>query len=809
MLVDEPEEDEAEAETEAEGNVEGDQVSFTPESVKLLKAINKEIAAGNEGDVGDKSSSSSSDEEIDETERARRIKAEIEKEKQLKRKRKEDTDDELYNPSPEHVIESQTPPSSGGRKKQSARKKVATPRAKGLKILLKKKPVQKPKGISLEEIGDFDFANNEQVKKLEKKVEEVLVENKRLVDREKKLEKRVKSVEDENSSLLKKTEADRTEIDILKVKVAELEEEKACRDEQNKYFELKNKELEVAKAMKEHEIYMMNKVLENMLGKSIEQRFEEIKVEEVRAKRQAEIDAQMKNKGKGVEEDEEEEDGDGEKTDDPDDVTSASSHSDDDDDDDDDDGQGGTGIKVTKASNEQNVDDFLHDDANEDHESVEGEGEQVDDQSVDKREKLILRLEPEVEEGEFRHVYTMNDIKEMTRINDPDFKFDFEEELNAFDINQQPDYEYKYVEEADVYDRVEVEDCTDEESVTEDTSNFPTLVEFFSQENADELRRKVAECLKDKNFDGTTKDAQKEERKKWFRKSNERKFKRPLKFYKRDRDVSLGDIISWGFLPQVNVYAIRREFRVQYFEYIQDIMSLPSWDVEELSKVRTLDYPVRKHDVPIWGLMKFEACRGFKHWKPHYLKKVRRVNPETGNEETILHVKKPRVIKNIPVPKMEQDFHKGFLYWVYSCLSTQVVIIYRAENEIRNIFVYDPLWLVNYSAKDIECLFVNKIGFKAEDKEQAMQFQRVVSISFQKGINADNKWNSKWREIEKEEALKAEKRRKAREDKDNMLRHTFNQRMAAEEKKRVDENEKLRKLLMKKPKPREEKFKSL
>ncbi|MFS7965773.1 hypothetical protein Hanom_Chr09g00766131 [Helianthus anomalus] len=812
MLVDEP--DEAEAETEAEVNVEGDQVSLTPESAKLLKnAINKELAAGNEeGDDGDKISSSSSDEEIDETERAKRIQAEIEKEKQLKRKRREEKDDD---------------------EKQSARKKVATPRAKGLKILLKKKPVQKPskpptpppelqhqlspihsplhqtpprqpspiqsplhlspphlspphihvatppheqqpvvtsqqifqtppstqppvqitpgssgykrfptvlEGLTLEEIGDFGFANDEQVKGLEKKMEEVLVENKKLLDREKKLEKRVKSVEAENTSLLKKIEADQTEIDILKVKVAELEEEKARRDEQNKYFELKNKELEAAKAMKEHEIYMMNKVLENMLGKSVEQRFEEIEGEEVRAKRQAGIDAEMKFKGKGVEssevtersivpytilespiqnprpisaisgifeevvllddvineeedieedddeeDDDKEDDDDDDKVDDADDVFSESSHSDNDDDDND---QGGTG-------------------------DVSGEGESVEDQNVDMREKLILRLELEVEEGEFRHVYTMKDIVEITRIADPDFKFDFEEELNAFDVNQQPDYEYKYVEEADVYDRVEVEDCTDEES------------------NADELRRKVAKCLKDKNFDGTTKDPQKEEHKKWFRKSNERKFKRPLKFYKRDRDVSLGDIISWGFIPQVNAYAIRREFGVQYFECIQDIMSLP------------------------WN------C------------------------------------------------HTSFIYWVYSCLTTEAVIIYRVENEVRYIHVYDPLWLVNYSAKDIECLFVNKTGFKVEDKDQAMQFQKVVSICFQKGINADNKLNSKWREIEKEEAREVEKRRKAREDKDNMLMHTVNQRMAGEEKKKVDENEKLRKLLMKKPKPREEKFKSL
>ncbi|MFS7970900.1 hypothetical protein Hanom_Chr09g00826331 [Helianthus anomalus] len=65
-------------------------------------------------------------------------------------------------------------------------------------------------------------------------------------------------------------------------------------------------------------------------------------------------------------------------------------------------------------------------------------------------------------------------------------------------------------------------------------------------------------------------------------------------------------------------------------------------------------------------------------------------------------------------------------------------------------FVYDPLWPVNCSAKDIECLFVNKIWFKAEDRDQVMQFQKVVSICFQKGINADNKWNSKWWKIEKE-----------------------------------------------------------
>ncbi|MFS8035281.1 hypothetical protein Hanom_Chr17g01591241 [Helianthus anomalus] len=103
----------------------------------------------------------------------------------------------------------------------------------------------------------------------------------------------VKRLEFDNNALQKKIDTDKSEIDILKVRVAELEEEKARRDEQNKYFKLKNKELEVAKALKEHEFYMLNKVVENMLGTSIEQKFEEIQVEELRAKHQAQIDEQM------------------------------------------------------------------------------------------------------------------------------------------------------------------------------------------------------------------------------------------------------------------------------------------------------------------------------------------------------------------------------------------------------------------------------------------------------------------------------------------------------------------------------------
>ncbi|MFS8034360.1 hypothetical protein Hanom_Chr17g01580241 [Helianthus anomalus] len=194
-------------------------------------------------------------------------------------------------------------------------------------------------------------------------------------------------------------------------------------------------------------------------------------------------------------------------------------------------------------------------------------------------------------------------------------------------------------------------------------------------------------------------------------------------------------------------------------------MSLPWWDVEELSKVRTLSYPVRVHDMPTWGLMKFEAFRDFKHWKPHYPKKVKRMDPIIGIEETILKIKKPRVLKNIPLPKMEQNFHEGFLCWVYSCMTTEAVIVYRVGDEIRNIHLTTEG-------------FLSVIGYKAEDRDQALQFQKVAKICFQKSINSENMWLPRWREIEKEEALKAKKRKEEREEKDRIARAACLQKLA-------------------------------
>ncbi|XP_035832056.1 uncharacterized protein LOC110870582 [Helianthus annuus] len=555
--------------------------------------------------------------ETDAKERERRMREEVEQDKLIRKRKREEKEDALYEPSPEHVSVSQSSPKD----------------LFGTPPLTQAQPGSSSRGLPIPQDNlldvDFDFANNSQVLKLEKRIDDVIAENKKLAaeckkiaEREKSLAGKVQRLEGENKVLTLKIEVDQTEIDVLKVRVSELEEEKNRRESENEYYKLKYKELMAAKALHEHKFYMLNRVVESMLETSVEQKYEELKLEDLRAERKAELERQMKDKGKGV---------------------------------------GGSSVMSIVPS------------------------------------MVIDNPEP---------------------------------------ISAVPD--------ADIYDRVEVEEGSDNEEAPEDTSKLPTLMEFFAAENRDELRQKVTEAMNDNVFECLRKEAEQKnqsnadkedqskveeiDRSKWFKDSHERKFKRPLKFFQRDRNVSLGDIISWGFLPQVNAYAIRREYGVQYFARLYDIMSLPWWDVDELAKVRVLEYKVRQNDTAMWGYIKYKQLKSFRKWKPHRPRRVQRIDPETGAVEVILNVKPPRTMKTIPMPEMEQDFYKGFIDWVYSCRTTEAIITYRAGGELRDIHVYDPMWLVNCSAKDIECLFIHKIRYSPADKEQALQFQRVVSL---------------------------------------------------------------------------------
>ncbi|XP_022040789.1 glutamic acid-rich protein-like [Helianthus annuus] len=517
-LVDEPDEDipaanvEKEQEVAEAENIEINAELFTTDTDFVENVVQIDDIEGDDVDKDTTSSSSSSDDDVvDEVERERRMREEAEKEKLIKKRKRQEQEEVPYVPSPEHVTESQSTPKvrrkTGGRKKTTPKIRISK---KPQKVVQKKQPEvehQKPptpphifgtppltqvqpgsssKGLPTPQDNlldvDFDFANNSQVLKLEKKIENVIAENKRLAAENKKLEKKV--------------ETDQTEIDILKVRVSELEEEKNRRDCQNEYFKLKNKELAAAKAVSDHEVYMLNRVVKSLLGMSVDQKFEELKLEDLRAERQAELERQMKDKGKGVE---------GISAmpemslvpsmviDNPEPISAVPglfeeetpTHE----------LIGGSGVRVSEASNEKVVEDLMNDTVNEESGEAEGKGESSKTQIVEHHEPLFVRLE----------VY-----KEMLKDVNPEISFDFEKDLESFDINKQQDYKYDYVEDADIYDRVEVEECSDSEDVPEDTSKFPTLMEFFTGENREELRQKVTEAVNDNVFECLRKDAEKE-----------------------------------------------------------------------------------------------------------------------------------------------------------------------------------------------------------------------------------------------------------------------------------------------------------
>ncbi|MFS7954028.1 hypothetical protein Hanom_Chr07g00625501 [Helianthus anomalus] len=171
----------------------------------------------------------------------------------------------------------------------------------------------------------------------------------------------------------------------------------------------------------------------------------------------------------------------------------------------------------------------------------------------------------------------------------------------------------------------------------------------------------------------------------------------------------------------MKVYAIKRECDVQYFKYLKDIKTLPWWDVEELVQTKIIQTDmlngVRFHEARLWGVIKYQAMNSFRDWKPHYPKKI---------------------------VQIDLDFYTKFKGWYYDPKTGEAVISLKNEETWmwRGIRELDPMWLVNCSKKDNECLLFTKIWYLPEDKEQAMQFHKIINVCFEKDINSGHYWKS-------------------------------------------------------------------
>ncbi|MFS8021337.1 hypothetical protein Hanom_Chr16g01426241 [Helianthus anomalus] len=117
-------------------------------------------------------------------------------------------------------------------------------------------------------------------------------------------------------------------------------------------------------------------------------------------------------------------------------------------------------------------------------------------------------------------------------------------------------------------------------------------------------------------------------------------------------------------------------------------------------------------------------------------------------------------MRNMPLRKMLQDFYDEFKGWYYDRKTAEAVICLESlvANFFRGIRVIDPMWLVNLLKKDVECLFFNKIWYLEENKVQAMQYQKIINVCYGKDIYSRNYWKTSWRDFERIEFLREEKR---------------------------------------------------
>ncbi|MFS7929466.1 hypothetical protein Hanom_Chr04g00332871 [Helianthus anomalus] len=101
-------------------------------------------------------------------------------------------------------------------------------------------------------------------------------------------------------------------------------------------------------------------------------------------------------------------------------------------------------------------------------------------------------------------------------------------------------------------------------------------------------------------------------------------------------------------------------------------------------------------------------------------------------------------MRNMPLKKMEQEFYTEFQVWYCDPKTAEAVIAMKNEETWmwRGIRVLDPMWLVNCSKKDIEFLFFMKISCLEDDNEQAMQFQKIVNVCYEKDTHSGHYWKS-------------------------------------------------------------------
>ena len=183
---------------------------------------------------------------------------------------------------------------------------------------------------------------------------------------------------------------------------------------------------------------------------------------------------------------------------------------------------------------------------------------------------------------------------------------------------------------------------------------------------------------------------------------------------------------------------MKRTDGCQYFGKAYDLMSLPSFECMQLSRLRMIKPTQTEHNERFEKLLKKEDKIGWNWLVPQFsvLKHNSYVYP------------KPKLYSRPGSRNIEQNWNSYFKFWFYDERSSEPVILLKENEKWRMIRLLDPVWLVNCSRQDIDLL--NEVEIYASEgfhdvgvsyKDMALQFQTMARMCYTLGIHSGCRWD--------------------------------------------------------------------
>ncbi|KAL8214093.1 hypothetical protein R6Q57_003542 [Mikania cordata] len=232
-------------------------------------------------------------------------------------------------------------------------------------------------------------------------------------------------------------------------------------------------------------------------------------------------------------------------------------------------------------------------------------------------------------------------------------------------------------------DEVILEDISEEENTkyTSAEGELPTFTDLFDKATEEILNRNIEENVSGGESSVDDIQQRKEEWKAyWETLKKESNVKMPTthtKVYRTKGYKAGGQILSWAYFHDLDCYVVKRENGIDYFKHPHDFKTLLGFEVNQLARLKMLYNDGSGMLASFSRHIQYEYR---KRWVNFSLQQPKRyylpnIDGDTRKHKVILKWLPPKVMKKIPLRKMNQHFLEGFRWWYYDGRTGEAVIV--------------------------------------------------------------------------------------------------------------------------------------